>query len=245
MLKKDEAVCIRAADYSETSQIVTVFTRSGGKIRAIAKGSKRAKSNFGGAIELFASGQIVFSESRGAGLATLTEFEHRPVFSAVPGKLFALNCCLFAVELLDCFTEEYDAHPELFDSFIQFLRDSRDSQDRADMLRLLVVFQLTLLEQIGSGPVLTACVNCKTTYSKRWQAVYFGSEANGLICRDCEASFADKMKLSGRAAVCLTDLKLIGRANEKALEEIEKVLVYHFTRLLHRVPKMAKYVLTR
>ena len=45
MLKKDQAVCLRKADYSETSQVVTLFTRSHGKIPAMAKGAKRAKSS--------------------------------------------------------------------------------------------------------------------------------------------------------------------------------------------------------
>ncbi len=56
MLTKDFAICIRAADFSETSQIVTLFTRATGKIKAIAKGSKRPKSKFDGPIEIFSYG---------------------------------------------------------------------------------------------------------------------------------------------------------------------------------------------
>jgi recombinational DNA repair protein (RecF pathway) len=43
MLTRDRAVCIRTVDYSETSQILTLFGRLSGKIRAIAKGSKRVQ----------------------------------------------------------------------------------------------------------------------------------------------------------------------------------------------------------
>ena len=35
MLTKDLAICIRTVDYSETSQIVTFFTKAHGKIGAI------------------------------------------------------------------------------------------------------------------------------------------------------------------------------------------------------------------
>ena len=75
MLTKDLAICIRAIDYSETSQIVTFFTRASGKIGAIAKGSKRPKSAFDGPIEIFSHGRIVFTDSNKEKLATLTEFE--------------------------------------------------------------------------------------------------------------------------------------------------------------------------
>ncbi len=75
MITKDTAICIRAIDYSETSQILTFFTRDTGKIGAIAKGSKRPKSSFGGPFEIFSYGKIVFAESNKDKLSTLTEFE--------------------------------------------------------------------------------------------------------------------------------------------------------------------------
>jgi hypothetical protein len=38
-------------------------------------------------------------------------------------------------------------------------------------------------------------------------------------------------------------LKLVAKADEKTLFEIEKVFVRHFTEILRRPPKMAKHVL--
>ena len=118
MLTKDRAVCIRAVDYSETSQIVTLFGRLSGKIRAIAKGSKRAKSAFDGPIEALALGDIIFSAAFGGKLSTLTEFQQQPVRGGLRRHLFALNSALFAAELVDLLTDEYDPHPDLFDQFV-------------------------------------------------------------------------------------------------------------------------------
>jgi recombinational DNA repair protein (RecF pathway) len=96
-------------------------------------------------------------------------------------------------------------------------------------------------------PILNACVNCKTSIENRVSSiehqVYFSSSANGLICRDCEASFPDKIVLTKNAANCLANAKLIAEAQEKTLNEIEKILIHHFTELLHKPPKMAKYIL--
>ena len=246
MLTKDLAICIRALDYSETSQIVTFFTRAAGKISAIAKGSKRPKSAFDGTIEMFSFGKIVFSDSNKEKLAVLTEFEQQPGFTHLRDNLFALNCCLFGTELLSNLTNDYDPHPELFDSFLQFLENANERRETRDegrrTLALLIVFQLTLLKEIGLMPVLNACVNCKNNFSTDWPQSYFSSSANGLICRDCEASFPDKVRLTGNAANCLTNLKMIAESDEKTLNEIEKVLIYHFTELLHRPPKMAKHI---
>ncbi len=247
MLTKDMAICIRAVDYSETSQIVTFFTRDTGKIGAIAKGSKRLKSSFDGPIEILSYGQVLFADSNKDKLATLTEFQQQPTLLNLRKNLFALYCCYFAAELVNGLTHDYDPHPELFESFIQFLHDANEqraaSDDRRNMLALLVLFQLSLLDNVGLQPVLNTCVNCKDPFSPNWPQSYFSSSANGLICRDCEISFADKIKLSRNVTTCLANLKQIPQSPERTLDEIEKILVYHFTELLHRRPRMAKHIL--
>lgn len=248
MLTKDIAICIRAIDYSETSQIVTFFARSAGKISAIAKGSKRPKSAFDGPIEIFSYGKIVFSDSNKEKLATLTEFEPAYGSAGVTGlsnNLSALNSCLFAAELLNNLTHDYDPHPQLFDDFLQFLENIQNISNKHQILAILILFQFSLLKEVGLRPILNACANCKTRYEgrKTRDDVYFSSSANGLICRDCEVAFPDRIRLSKTAANCLSNLKLIAESPQKTLNEIETVLVHHFTELLGRKPKMAKYIL--
>ena len=243
MLKKDQAVCLRTTNYSETSQVVTLFARDEGKLSAIAKGSKRPKSTFDGPLEVFSFGGIVYAPSRSGKLAVLTEFEQKNVFLGLRKKLFALNCGLFAAELLDAFTQDSDPHKKLFNSFIQFLTDTTEAKDDFTPLGLLILFQLTLLNEVGTKPVLSQCTNCKTRFSEKWPQAYFSSLANGLICPDCEQAFADKIRMSKSCAACLYNLKLIGETNGKTLREIEKVLIYHFTELMGRPPKTAKYFL--
>ena len=250
MLTKDLAVCIRTVDYSETSQIVTFFTKATGKISAIVKGSKRPKSSFDGPIEILSHGKIVFSDTKKETLATLTEFEIASGATGFVGlhkNLFALNCCLFAAELLNSLTHDYDPHPELFESFLQFLQDANEKENNDRILSLLIIFQLALLKEVGLQPILSHCVNCKTRHQRRATSdeLYFSSSANGLICRDCEASFPDKIRLSNPAANCLSNLNQITKATKKTLTEIEKVLIYHFTEILHRQPKMAKHILNQ
>jgi len=248
MLTKDRAICIRAVDYSETSQVVTFFARETGKMSAIAKGSKRPKSSFDGPIEILSHGKIVFSDSGKEKLATLTEFEpiyDGPDYVGPRSDFFVLNCCFFAAELLNNLTQDYDPHPELFDSFLHFLQNAEQHETRHHIYAALILFQLGLLREIGLQPILNACVNCKTRYEIRDTSdeYYFSSSANGLICRDCEPSFPDKIRLSQSTAACLTSIKQIPEAAEETLREIEKILVHHFTELLGRPPKMAKHIL--
>jgi len=249
MLTKDLAICIRAIDYSETSQIVSFFTRASGKIDAIAKGSKRPKSPFDGPIEVISHGNIVFVDSGGEKLATLTEFQQQPALRNLYGNLFVLHCCLFGAELINKLTHDYDPHPGLFDGFLEFLQNANEQYStgdrQSDILALLILFQLTLLKEIGLQPILSHCVNCKTRHESQapGRELYFSSSANGLICRDCEPGFPDRIRLTTKASACLASLKQITGSEEKTLKEIEKVLIHHLTELLGRTPKMAKHIL--
>jgi DNA repair protein RecO (recombination protein O) len=249
MLTKDTGICIHSLDYSETSQIVTLLAKATGKINTIAKGSKRPKSSFSGPIEMLSAGKIVFAAPAGGKLATLTEFEEQFAFTSFGNNLFALNCALFSAELLNKLTDDYDPHPELFDSFLQFLQNinkiQKTSGERQAAMALLILFQLSLLKEVGIQPVLSHCANCKTSNEQEATSgeLYFSSSANGLVCRDCETSFPDKICLTRAAANCLSNLKQIANADETTLNEIEKILVYHFTELLCKPPKMAKHIL--
>jgi DNA repair protein RecO (recombination protein O) len=245
MLTKDRAICLRASDYSETSQIVALFGRQSGKIRAIAKGSKRAKSAFDGPIEALSFGDIMYSGAYEGRLATLTEFQQHPVRGEIRRHLFALNSALFAAELVDLLTDEYDPHPNLFDHFVQFLLDIEEGvlePNRRDILVRLILFQLVLLYEAGLRPVLGACANCKRAFGTNWRERYFSQSANGLVCQDCEMSFPDRILLSTKAARYLTDVRQIVNADDKTLDEIERVLIRHLTGILGHRLKMAEYV---
>ncbi|MHC4289795.1 MAG: DNA repair protein RecO, partial [Planctomycetota bacterium] len=158
---KDTAICLRMVNYSETSQVVTLFTRDSGKVAAMAKGSRRAKSSFDGPIEVFSFGEVMFIiKESGGQLATLTEFDQQPRFRLLSQNLNALNAALFAAELTEKFLEDHDPHPDLFDKYIKFLETIQREENHANRLAWLILYQLRLLEEIGVAPVLDTCVNC-------------------------------------------------------------------------------------
>jgi len=246
MLTKDRAVCIRAVDYSESSQVVTFFARLAGKIGAIAKGSRRPKSAFDGAIEVLSFGDIVFTEVHKDKLATLTEYQQEPLRGGLRRNLFALHSALFGVELLNKLTHDGDPHLVLFDQFTRFLRDVDEAAmegQRRDILLRLVLFQLALLHEVGLRPNFKSCANCRQSFAKTWRESYFSSLANGLVCQDCEMSFPDRVRLSVRAVNSLANVRQLAETPEPTLDEIEGVLIHHFTETLGHRPKMAQHVL--
>ena len=62
---KTQAVVLRSIRYGEADRIVHLYSRTRGRIGAIAKGSRRPKSRFGGRLEPFFRLDLVLYEGRG------------------------------------------------------------------------------------------------------------------------------------------------------------------------------------
>ena len=62
---KTEAVVLRSIRYGEADRIVHLYTAARGRVNAIAKGSRRPKSRFGGRLEPFFRLDLVLHEGRG------------------------------------------------------------------------------------------------------------------------------------------------------------------------------------
>jgi DNA repair protein RecO (recombination protein O) len=242
MLKKDKGICIRTTDYSESSQILTFFTAQNGKLSLIAKGAKRPKSSFSGPVELCTVGDMVFSLRDSEKLGTLTEFNPTFFGFTLRKKLLAINCGLFACELLNLFTKELDPHPTMFDEAMIFLQKLEENSDDK-VLPFLILFEFALLSETGSKPLCDCCANCKRKFAGDWQHFYFSSLANGFICRDCESVFIDKKKISGECAKCLNRSAKIPACNNKVLVEMQNLLIEYIIHILERPPRTAPMLL--
>ncbi len=241
MLLKDKAFCIRTVDYSETSQIVTLFTLTAGKISAIAKGTRKIKpsSSSASAVEVLSCGSLVLSYKENDKLAVLTEFESSAVYSGLRKNLDRLNAAVLAAETIDKFLKEHDPHPELFRKFAVFLKKICDARQYAQILAKLIKFQIELLAEIGSSPLTAVCVNCKNPYNSKWPAVFFSCAAGGIVCRDCESGFSDRTALNDKLIKILNNTAV--SAAEAELKSLEAILLDYFAYLAAGQLKMARY----
>ncbi|MBP8605478.1 MAG: DNA repair protein RecO [Phycisphaerae bacterium] len=240
---KDRAICLRAVDFSETSQVVTLLTRQHGKIAAMAKGSRRPKNRFDGPIEIFSRGEAVFIAKESGGLAALTEFNQEPPFTAFAQNIEILYSALFGAELTEHFLKEHDPYPELFDTFTAFLETLQKETSACRTLAWLILYQIRLLDKIGLAPVWDRCTNCAAALpektAKKPSAVYFSSRNNGLLCVACEQAFVEKRAVQPAVVGVLAEPSKLPVTEIHILQEIERLLIYHITELLGKAPKMA------
>jgi DNA repair protein RecO (recombination protein O) len=246
MRHRDAAICLRTVDYSETSQVVTFLTRTRGVVRLIAKGSKRAKSKTGGALDLLAEGDLVYTTGRGEGLGALVEFSETVSHAPLRRDARRLNAALYALELASMTLAEEDPHPEVFDLLHNSLR--RLGEPDAPVPAVVAYFQWRLLHRVGLLGELDACASCGEPIASGARDVHFSSRAGGLLCASCEGAYAEKRRvgrdaLAGLAALAAARAGRRARLEPAQAHAVNRLLAYHLTEQLGRRPRMARHVL--
>ncbi len=224
---KDDAVVLRRLDYSETSQVLAVFTRAHGKVRLIAKGIKRStKAKFSTGLDLLDIGHLAFSARtvRQEALATLTEWTQFQAGAALRESLDRLLAAQYVAFAATELTEDWDPHPLLFDGICSALTALGERQP---VLPTLVSFQRCLLEEIGSIPILDCCVGCQRPRVGRGE-LYFSSLEGGLLCRDCESARSEKYAIDHDTLACMNGELAATRPTTLAFAALD----YHLSHLM-------------
>src|SRR5262247_1876588 len=144
--EKSRAIVLRVVEFSETSCVVTLFTEDFGKIGALAKGARRPKGPFEGALDLLAMVRIVLLRKSSDVLDLLTEAKLERRFRSAQRDLARLYAGYYVAELLAELTDTGDPHPELFVAGEQTLEDL----DRGSPLAETVLrFELAALRLLG------------------------------------------------------------------------------------------------
>ena len=163
---KDQAICIRLSDWSETSQVVTLVTQTHGKIRGLAKGSRRLSpssvAKFSGGFELLTAGQIVATTKPSSDLATFTEWDLQQPHVHLRRDLNAQYMGLYAADLSNAILADHDAHQRSHDALLALLPALAPIETRQ---AALLEFQWLLLVDAGYQLELNKDVKSKTALS--------------------------------------------------------------------------------
>ena len=179
---------LRARPLGEADRIIRLFTSERGKLDAVAKGVRRAKSHFAGRLEFGNECELQMHHGRSLDVIVNADIVRAPWERLVEPERFAT--AQLVAELVDAFCEPDLAVPEVYDCFRVSCRRSPPAMTpRA----LVPRFSLRLLASLGIEPPVDACVRCGKGFEG--ERAWVDPQAGGFICASCREGWRDLIEL--------------------------------------------------
>ncbi|MCA9608929.1 MAG: DNA repair protein RecO [Myxococcales bacterium] len=178
--------------------MVTLLTESRGKVALMARGARKSKKRFAGALEPYCLIEAELAMGRGE-VGRLAEAR---VVRAFPGLLTSLEKIGVAAAGLEVVRELVPDHEppdeRLLPTVVRFL-ERLEETDPAGIEGLRIAFDLRLLALTGHSPNLETCGHCGTP-APEGKAALFSPRAGAIVCRACGGA---PYKLGGRLRMAM------------------------------------------
>jgi DNA repair protein RecO (recombination protein O) len=179
---KTKAIVLRTYKMGETSKLVTLYTADFGKIKVTAKGARKPKSKFVGALELMTMIHAVCYMRDERDLQTLSDCDLVRLFPALRHDLRRMAYGSAACELVERLTIENEPNQRLF-RYLEGVLQALEEVDLDQAETLFWYFQLRLADAMGYRPELHACATCRQPLQGDWLG--FSPAAGGALCAAC------------------------------------------------------------
>ena len=180
---RDEAVVLRTHKLGEADRIITMLSRSRGKVRAVAKGVRRTSSKFGARLEPFSHVDLQFAEGRTLDVVIQVEaldaFGDRlgndyPAYTA--GQVMLETADRLVVEEGEPAVQQY----QLLVGALRVLNRGTSDGPRAPSM-ILDSYLLRALAVAGYAPSFTDCARCGLVGPHTG----FAPAVGGVVCERC------------------------------------------------------------
>ena len=173
-----EAIILQELKFGEADKILTLYSPHQGKLKAIAKGVRRPRSQLRGQVALLNHSLVQLAPGRNLDIVSQAQVVNS--FMSIKDDLRRLSCGIYVVELVSAFTPERLPSQEIFD----LLRDTLHHLcHTSNNETLLSYFELHLLDYLGYRPQLHKCVACNQALKP--VAQFFSPSQGGILCPEC------------------------------------------------------------
>ncbi len=239
------AIVLRTIEFSETSLIVTLLTRDFGRVSALAKGARRPKGPFEGALDLLAVCRVVVIRKSTDTLDLLTEAKLHRRFRGAERSLPRVYAGYYVAEMLRLQTDEHDPHPDVYDLALQTLNQIDGTGEVASSL---AYFDAQSLRMLGHAPGTDRCTVCGDEVLSA-PRMAFALNAGGIVCAACRPR--QHKTLSVRRGVIeeikrlqSPDTQLPTAVPPNLYGELRAVLNRYIENMLGQRPRMQSYLPT-
>jgi DNA repair protein RecO (recombination protein O) len=219
---KTEAVVLRSIRYGEADRILHLYSKTRGRIGAIAKGARKPKSRFGGRLEPFFRLDLILHEGRGE-LLTVTSASTLDGYPRLRASGPALNAGARACDAVLRLLDAAEPNPPAYNLLCRYLAllDAPEETEAAS-LETALSFRLKLALAAGFAPELASCASC----GEAEHLSGFSGAAGGVVCVSCEGGGFSLSEEAHRFMVGAvgSPLSEAPASEEQALRQVERAV---------------------
>jgi DNA repair protein RecO (recombination protein O) len=209
---KTEGIVLKSSPYGEGHLLVTILTREGSKLRAMAWGARKPTSRKVGHLEPLT--RVDLALTKGRDMDSITQAQNLEGYVAIKSDLEATAKALYLAELAEAFANQDSPNPALYRLFSATLQKIAS----AGTPELLVpYFQLNLLKVTGFMPEVYRCVECRKGVTPGQHR--FSVDLGGLLCTQCRPS--DNVRLAPLSIEALRTLRFLHISEVGALATVD------------------------
>ncbi len=187
MMVNTDGIVLKSTKFEEADSIVILFTRKLGKISALGKGARRAKSILLSGTQVFSYSN--FSLSRSGSIYKINQCEVKSNFYDLSQNIKTLSYASYITQLVEGSIFENQTNNRLFDLLLKTLYlYAKNNLEHEYITR---VFELKFLDYIGYKPEVLRCVNC----GKNKLNYKFSVIEGGILCKDCATIDINTLKI--------------------------------------------------
>lgn len=236
------AIVLRTRNLGEADKIVTLLTLERGKLDAVAKGVRRARSHLAGRLEFANECALSMHRGRNLDIIVSAEIVNEHWSRLVEPAAFA--AANVAAELVDAFCELDLAVPEIYELLSAAIAAIAAS---SEPMILVPRFEIRLLDALGLAPPIDICARCGA--SLEGTAAWLDLEAGGLSGEECRERWqevlvldADDMRNVRALAARRGEATAAVRARPRVREAIEQLVQHHLGRRIKAGASASEFV---
>jgi len=187
--RQDEAYVLTTRELGEADVIVSLFGRQTGKLRGVARGARRSRKRFGGALAPLTRVRAMWGEREGRELQQIEALDVERSFAEMQADPVRQAACAVLVELSEVFAREGEPDPKSYDLLGAVLEAL---ELEIDVWSVIHYFEFWLLRLHGLAPALAACGRCGRELGPR--SARWAERSVGLACTDCRPAGARRLQ---------------------------------------------------
>lgn len=182
MSEGDLGVVLKTTPLRESDLLVTLYTRTHGRVAAVARGARKSQRRFAGALQLLVLARYQLGRRPRGELWGLDAAEVVREWTPLASDVFAVAHASYIAELVTALVPPESPEPQVLDVIVALWESLAEGGPSPAALRAV---ELALFDLAGHRPALDACAACGAEDLAR--GAVFDPSRGGVICRRCAA----------------------------------------------------------